>query len=75
MLSPSTRLVDLSLKRARYEAAGCPSYWVVDPDAPSITAWELQDGAYVEVAIARGTEPFAATHPYPVNVVAEDLVS
>lgn len=48
VLSPSTRLVDLTLKRARYEAAGCPSYWVVDPDALTLTAWDLRDGAYVE---------------------------
>lgn len=43
VLSPSTRLIDLGLKRARYEAAGCPSYWVVDPVAPSLTAWQLVD--------------------------------
>lgn len=32
--SPSTRLVDLELKRARLELAGCPHYWLVDPDTP-----------------------------------------
>ena len=36
ILSPSTRRIDLLLKRSRYEAAGCPAYWVVDPDEPSI---------------------------------------
>lgn len=45
ILSPSTRLYDLNLKKARYEEAGCPSWWVIDPGsadrAPSITAWEL----------------------------------
>ena len=40
ILSPSTRQIDLTLKRARDEAAGCPSYGVVDPDKPSITAWK-----------------------------------
>lgn len=48
VLSPSTRLVDLNLKKARYEAAGCPAYWVVDPgtdESPaSIVAWTLRDG-------------------------------
>jgi len=29
ILSPSTRLVALSLKPARYERAGVASYWVV----------------------------------------------
>ncbi|HEY4569973.1 MAG TPA: Uma2 family endonuclease, partial [Kribbella sp.] len=46
VLSPSTRRIDLMLKFSRYEAAGCPAYWVVDPDTPSLIAWELQDGTY-----------------------------
>jgi Uma2 family endonuclease len=33
VLSPSTRLIDLGLKQARYEVAGCAVYWVVDPVA------------------------------------------
>jgi hypothetical protein len=44
VLSPSTRLIDLNLKRARYEAAGCSAYWVVDPELPALTAWEQRDG-------------------------------
>lgn len=68
VLSPSTRLVDLNLKRARYEAAACPAYWVVDPERPSLTAWELNDGRYVEVAHAEGTQPYAATAPFDVVV-------
>jgi Uma2 family endonuclease len=73
VLSPSTRLVDLNLKRARYEAAGCASYWVVDPVEPSLTAWELRDGEYVEVASVSDEEEFAATSPYPVVVVPANL--
>lgn len=68
VLSPSTRRVDLTLKRSRYEAAGCPTYWVVDPDEPSLTAWELTDGAYVEVAHVVGDEEYAAAAPYDVTV-------
>lgn len=75
VLSPSTRLVDLNLKRARYEAAACPSYWVVDPDAPSITVWGLRDGAYEEVATVLGGESFTSAHPCRVMVVPLDLVS
>ena len=37
-----------AMARARLEAAGCPSYWVVDPVALSVTAWELERGHYVE---------------------------
>jgi Uma2 family endonuclease len=74
VLSPSTRLVDLNLKRARYEAAGCDSYWVVDPTEPSITAWALRDGAYVEVASVAGGELFSAARPFPVALAPKDLV-
>jgi Uma2 family endonuclease len=68
VLSPSTRRVDLMLKRSRFEAAGCPSYWVIDPDEPSLTAWELQGERYVEVAHVAGDQEFAARTPYPVTV-------
>lgn len=68
VLSPSTRLVDLELKRARHEEAGTAAYWVVDPDLPGLRAWELRDGAYVEVADVRGDEVFHARVPVAVDV-------
>jgi len=75
VLSPSTRRFDLTLKRSRYEAAGAPSYWVVDPDEPSLLAWELRAGRYIEVAHVRGDEVFAATLPFRVTVVSAALVT
>jgi Uma2 family endonuclease len=66
--SPSTRLFDLLLKRSRYEEAGCPSYWVVDPEAPSIIAWDLVDGHFVEVGRAEGDNELTLTRPYQVVV-------
>ena len=63
-----------SESRARFEAAGCDSYWVVDPTAPSITAWDLGDGAYVEVASVTGGELLTTAHPFPVAVAPRDLV-
>jgi len=74
VLSPSTRLVDLNLKRARYEAAGCDSYWVVDPTPPSIAAWELRDGVYVEFASVADGVLFTAAHPFPVALAPRELV-
>lgn len=75
ILSPSTRLIDLNLKKARYELAGCPHYWVVDPQAPSLTAWELRDGAYVEVASVTGDQAYAASVPFAVEVTPSALVA
>jgi Uma2 family endonuclease len=75
VLSPSTRRYDVMLKFSRFEAAGCPAYWVVDPDTPSLIAWELQDGAYVQVAKVTGDEPAHLTSPFDVTVVPADLIS
>jgi Uma2 family endonuclease len=74
VLSPSTRLIDLNLKRARYEAAGCPAYWVIDPDEPSLTVWELRDGIYVEVAQVEGEANVTASVPYDVTITPARLV-
>jgi len=63
--SPSTRAIDLALKRQVLQEAGVPSSWLVDPDDGIVTVLELQDGAYVEVA--RGTS-VTVQQPFPVMV-------
>lgn len=80
VLSPTTRRFDLHTKRARYEAAGTPSYWVIDPIELTLTAWELSipEGAegeqqYVEVARVGGDEVFSARRPFAVDVVPARL--
>ncbi|MGH9189151.1 MAG: Uma2 family endonuclease [Acidimicrobiales bacterium] len=75
VLSPSTRLVDLNLKRAAYEAAGVPAYWLVDPVGPSLTVLRLDEGArYIEEASVAGTDAHHASHPFPVTVVPAALL-
>jgi Uma2 family endonuclease len=74
VLSPSTRRIDRWLKWNRYEAAGTPSYWIVDPDGPTVTAWELRGGAYAEIASASGAERFDVVLPFPVSLVPADLL-
>ncbi len=73
--SPSTRLYDLNVKRAAYAANGCPHYWIVDPDEPSLLALSLDGGAYGEVGSVSGTEVFPATSPFPVEVCPAELVA
>jgi Uma2 family endonuclease len=63
------------LKFSRFEAAGCPAYWVVDPDTPSLIAWELRDGAYTQVAKVTGDESAVLTSPFDVSVVPANLIS
>jgi Uma2 family endonuclease len=75
VLSPSTRHIDLGLKRSRYEAAGCASYWVVDPDEPSLHAWELGSDGYGEGLHVVGDETADLEAPWPVHLVPADLVA
>jgi Uma2 family endonuclease len=74
--SPGTGLVDRSLKKVVYARHGVPSYWLVDPEMPSVTAFELgADGEYAEVAHVSGPDGWQATRPFPVTVVPVDLVA
>ncbi len=74
VLSPSTRRIDLLLKRDRFAAAGVPSYWIIDPDVPSVTVLELHDGAYRAVQMRRGDEPVHVTMPFPLDFRPSDLL-
>lgn len=75
VLSPSSRLVDLNLKRAAYERMGAASYWVLDPLVPSLQAFELgSNGGYAEVAAVAGGQAWEANRPFPVRVVAVELL-
>lgn len=79
VLSPSTRMYDTHVKRERFERAGTPSFWVVDPVArpaeAALVAWELDEQRrYRQVAKVTGEERFEATIPFPVAVVPADLV-
>jgi len=75
VLSPSTSIHDLNTKKAVYERLGIPSYWVIDPDGPAMTVFELDtDGNYQQVAKVSGTEPYDATRPYPVRITPTELL-
>ena len=74
ILSPSTRAIDLFVKKHRLARAGCPHYWVIDPDEPSITAWTLTGGEYMLAAEASGTGEFHVDEPFAVTTAPADLL-
>lgn len=74
VLSPSTRSVDLLLKRGLYEESGVAAYWVVDPLVPSVRAWALRDGAYVDAGHAEGRQQLHIEQPFPVTITPQDLL-
>jgi Uma2 family endonuclease len=74
--SPRTRLYDRNRKKDVYEGFGIPAYWIVEPDLdkPELTAFQLRDGRYEQVARVAGDEPFHAETPFPVTVTPVELV-
>jgi Uma2 family endonuclease len=75
VLSPSSMINDFNNKKAAYERMGTPSYWIIDPDGPVLTVFELdEDGKYQQVAETKGGTTFDATQPYPVRIVPTELL-
>jgi Uma2 family endonuclease len=74
VLSPSTRSVDLLLKRGVYAESGVAAYWLVDPAVPSVRVLRLVDGEYVEAGSAQGRQALELVEPFPVLVVPQDLL-
>jgi Uma2 family endonuclease len=73
VLSPSSRSIDLVLKRELYEQAGVQSYWVVDPDNLTMRAWVLQEGRLVEQPVDLSA-PATLPGPVPARCETADLV-
>lgn len=72
---PSTRLYDLNTKKAAYQQLGVQTYWVIDPEAPALTVFELDSGGvYQRVAEVKGADAFEAQRPFPVRVVPVELL-
>jgi Uma2 family endonuclease len=75
VLSPSTALYDLNSKKAAYQRLGVQCYWVIDPQVPNLTVFELDDSRrYAEIAEVKGTDAFDAERPFPVRVVPAELL-
>ena len=75
VVSRSSRTRDRIVKPAGYARDGLPLLWCVEPSEPAVYCYRLQSGGYVEAAVAHGSEPLELTEPWPVTLVAADLVA
>ena len=73
ILSPSTAGRDRTLKRALYARHGVQEYWLVDPDARTVTVLRLEEGAFeVESIYGEGqvlTSPMLAGFTADLNEI------
>ena len=75
ILSPSTALNDLNTKKAVYERLGVPTFWVIDPEVPTLTAFEFgADGLYEQTVVVKADEVFETTAPFPVRFSPAELL-
>ena len=74
ILSPSTRHLDRGRKREIYAEAGVAHYWIVDPDLPSITTFELVDGTYRQTAHVSGNEILDVRQPVALRLTPAQLL-
>jgi Uma2 family endonuclease len=73
--SPGNPRAERETKMAGYAAAGVPFVWTVDQpddlrDLPTLTAYRLVDGQYVQENIATGSGPVAVTAA-PVTITMD----
>jgi len=77
VLSPSNRSVDAVVKRERYHRAGVPYFWLLDPDARTLTVLRRDAGDYRVVLLAHAdeqvrAEPFAAVPLRVAELLGDD---
>jgi Uma2 family endonuclease len=73
VLSPGSRADDLGSKRVVYEGLGIPSYWIVDPEGPTVTELRLEGGRYVEATVAGPSDTFSTDLPFLVEIEIDQL--
>jgi Uma2 family endonuclease len=73
--SPATRVLDLTEKRAVYAEAHVPAYWLIDPDAMTLTILELAGDTYVDRAVLTGDRELAVSVPFAMTIVAASIFS
>lgn len=70
VLSPSTARVDRTVKRARYQRAGFPEYWIVDGVSRTVERWRPRDER-PEILIETLTwQPEGAVEPLTMDLAA-----
>ncbi|OZF44640.1 Uma2 family endonuclease [Rhodococcus sp. 14-1411-2a] len=68
-ISPGSRGTDVVTKRSEYADARIPHYWIVDPDAATLTTLDLSPHGYVE-QVRRGRCVIESPVPLTIDLDA-----
>jgi Uma2 family endonuclease len=74
VLSPSNPGNDLVLKRHYYAAGGIPHYWIVDPEARTLTVYALDGETYAERAAVAAGQRWQTDEPFPLSLDPADFL-
>lgn len=66
VLSPSTRMKDLSIKLAKYQNAGVREYWIVDPEQEKVLVYDFTREVYPAI--------YGFTDKIPVGIYKGDCI-
>jgi Uma2 family endonuclease len=75
IISASTRVTDVVLKRTRYEQYGIQSYWLLDPETQELTVLHLTGNTYMCHTVVQSEEPFTTDTPFPLTFAPAELLT
>jgi Uma2 family endonuclease len=75
IVSPSTKRVDRLLKPGLAAEVGIPHFWLVEPEGPVVTAYELDGSDYQQSVTATGDQHISLTEPFPVDFSPSELLA
>ncbi|HEY9643586.1 MAG TPA: Uma2 family endonuclease [Coleofasciculaceae cyanobacterium] len=64
---------DYVSKRSQYQDLGIPEYWIVDPEAQTVTVLRLQAGVYAEVGVLGGSDRLISSTFTELNLTAAEV--
>jgi Uma2 family endonuclease len=73
VLSPSNRATDLVLKRHYYAEMGIPRYWIVDPQARTLSVLALDGDRYGDEFVVKAGQAWRTGEPFPLELDPADF--